>query len=258
MQALSVVIISYNEALNIGRCIRSVRAVADEIIVVDSFSDDDTVSIAVSLGARVEKSKFNSYVTQKNKAISLASHDFILLLDADEALDSTLAASIFKEKQYFSFHAYTMNRCSSLCGKFIRHGLWYPDSKLRLFNKALGNCAGLDPHDKIEMQAGIRARHLKGDILHYAFESVEEYLERNNEVSCIAARSLFEAGIKKPWTKIIFSPVWAFINGYFLRMGFLDGRLGYIIAVYTAKQSFVKYLRLRQLQKEAFKKIIWE
>ncbi len=258
MQALSVVIITYNEENNIGRCIQSVNKVADEIIVVDSFSNDTTVTIALSMGAIVKQSKFDGYINQKNKAIILATNNFILLLDADEALSDELSSSILKAKKDLLFNAYSMNRCSFFCGRFIRHGLWYPDKKLRLFNKAMGKCGGMNPHDRILMVEGITVKHLNGDLLHYTFDTQEEYLERNDAVSTIAAQSLYEAGIKRSWSKIILSPLWAFINGYFLRLGFLDGYNGYIIALHSANQSYVKYQKLRQLYRKELKKVIWE
>ena len=254
MQALSVVIISYNEEKNISRCLGSLEGVADEVIVVDSFSDDNTVAVALSNGAIVKQSEFNGYINQKNKAINLASNALVLLMDADEALSNELAASILAAKNDLTQTAYSMNRRSFFCGKFITRGLWYPDRKLRLFDKRLGRCGGLDPHDKIIMNEPVAVKHLHGDLLHYSFNTVEEYLERNDAVSTIAARSLFEAGIKRPWTKLVFSPLWAFINGYFLRLGFLDGRKGLIIATHTANQSFSKYQKLRRLHKEEFKK----
>ncbi len=258
MKALSVVIITYNEEKNIGRCIESVSAVADEIIVVDSFSDDDTVHIAIAKGAIVKQSKFDGYVNQKNKAIQMATHELVLLLDADEALDHELAGAIRDAKKDIVFKAYTMNRCSFFCGKFIRHGLWYPDRKLRLFDKRFGKCGGMNPHDRILMDPAIPMKHLNGELLHYTYDTMEEYLFRNDAVSTIAAQSLFEAGIKKPWTKIIFSPFWAFINGYFLRMGFLEGYHGFTIALHSANQSYSKYQKLRRMYKQQFKKIIWE
>jgi glycosyltransferase involved in cell wall biosynthesis len=258
MEALSVVIITYNEEKNIGRCLSSVAAVADEIIVVDSFSDDETVKIALAFGAIVKQSRFDGYVDQKNKAINMTSHDFVLLLDADEALSEELSNSIKKEKETFSFKSYTMNRCSFFCGKFIKHGLWYPDRKLRLFDKRFGKCGGMNPHDRMVMDSKFPRKQLKGDLLHYTYDTMEAYMIRNEAVSSIAARSLFEAGIKKPWAKIIFSPIWAFLNGYFLRMGFLEGYHGFIIAVHTANQSFAKYQKLRRMYKQEFKKIIWE
>jgi len=257
MDSLSVVIISYNEEKNIGRCIQSVKGIADEVILVDSYSDDRTVEIAHSLGATVKQSRFDGYINQKNKAINMASSSHILLMDADEAVSAELAASILEAKQSFNYSAYTMNRCSFFCGRFIKTGLWYPDRKLRLFEKRLGACGGMNPHDRIIMKEVCKSKHLSGDLLHYTFDSIEEYLKRNEEVSTIAAQSLFEAGIRKPWTKTVFSPLWAFINGYFLRLGFLDGRTGFIIALHTANQSFSKYQKLRRMHKEDIKKIAW-
>jgi len=145
-----------------------------------------------------------------------------------------------------------------LCGKLIGWGWWYPDKQLRLVDKRLGYCGGMNAHDRIIMKEARVVKHLKGELLHYNFDTVEEYLERNEAVSSIAAQSLYEAGIRKPWTKIIFSPLWAFINGYILRMGFLDGQQGFTIALHTANQSYSKYAKLRRMYKQAYKKIIWE
>lgn len=258
MQALSVVIITYNEEKNIGRCLSSVWGIADEIIVVDSFSDDETVNIALAAGAIVKQSVFDGYINQKNKAIKMAGHELVLLLDADEALSEELRNSIAGIKSDPLFKAYSMNRCSFFCGKFIKHGLWYPDRKLRLFDKRFGKCGGLNPHDKIILDRALRVKHLKGDLLHYTYDSMEEYLVRNDAVSTIAAHSLFEAGIRRPWTKIIFSPPWAFLNGYIFRLGFLEGYHGLMIAIHTANQSFLKYLKLKRMYKQEFKKIIWD
>jgi len=258
MHTLSVVIITYNEEKNIRRCIDSVLKVADEIIVIDSFSDDNTVDIAVSMGAVVRQSKFSGYISQKNKAISQATHNYVLLLDADEKLSDELVRSILEAKQNFEFKAYAMKRCSIFCGKYIKHGLWYPDKKLRLFDKRFGTCGGMNPHDKIIMQGDIDVKLLKGDFLHYTFDSLEEYRRRNYEVSRVAAQSLYDAGIKRSKMKIIFSPLWAFINGYFLRLGFIEGYSGFVIAVHTAQQSYLKYQKLRQLQREDITEVVWD
>jgi len=258
MHTLSVVIITYNEEKNIRRCIESVCKIADEIIVVDSFSDDDTVNIAVSMGAVVNQSRFSGYINQKNKAISLASNNYVLLLDADEVVSHELAISVLEAKQRFDFKAYSMKRCSIFRGKYIKHGLWYPDKKLRLFDKRFGTCGGLNPHDKIMMQEGTDVKLLKGDLLHYTFDTLEEYRNRNDEVSTVAAQSLYDAGIRRSKMKIIFSPLWAFINGYFLRLGFLEGYNGFIIAVHTARQCYLKYQKLRHLQEENITEVVWD
>jgi glycosyltransferase involved in cell wall biosynthesis len=258
MNALSVVIITFNEEKNIKRCIESVIAVADEIIVIDSFSQDKTVEIASSLGAKVKQSVFDGYINQKNKAINEAANHYVLLLDADEFLSKELAASILKEKDNFTYKAYSMKRCNIFRGKYIRHGLWYPDSKLRLFDKRFGHCGGLNPHDIILMQENTDVKLLNGDLFHLTFDDIEAYRRRNNEVSTVIAQSLFDAGIKKPAYKIIFSPLWSFINGYFLRLGFLEGYNGFMIAALTAQQSFLKYQKLRQLQRQQISEIVWE
>jgi glycosyltransferase involved in cell wall biosynthesis len=258
MEALSVVIITYNEEKNIGRCIASVDKIADEVIVVDSFSNDETVNIAVSMGAVVKQSPFDGYINQKNKAIGLAANNYVLLLDADEALSAELANAILKEKDNFVYKAYSMKRCNIFCNRYIKHGLWYPDKKLRLFDKRYGNCGGLNPHDKIVMQAGIDVKLLKGDMLHHTFNSIEAYRKRNEEVSTVIAQSLYEAGVKRTGLKIIFSPLWAFVNGYILRLGFLEGYAGFVIALLTAQQSFLKYQKLRQLYRQEITEMVWE
>jgi len=251
MKTLSVVVITFNEEKNIGRCIGSVQKVADEIIVLDSFSDDATVQIATSMGAIVKQSVFNDYISQKNKAITMAANEYVLLLDADEMLSEELAGSILEAKKNgFAFKAYSMKRCNVFCGKYIKHGLWYPDKKLRLFDKRVAVCGGYNPHDKIIVQEDVPVKLLKGDMVHYAFDNIDDYLERNEEVSRVAARSLYEAGTRPSRLKIVFSPLWSFINGYFLRLGFLEGSKGFVIAVYTAQQSYLKHQKLRQLYRQ--------
>jgi len=258
MHTLSVVIITYNEEKNIERCIRSVKKIADEVIVLDSFSDDNTVNIATAMGAVVKQSKFNGYINQKNKAIALASNNYVLLLDADESLSDELANAIGEEKRSFTYKAYAMKRCNIFCGTPIRHGLWYPDKKLRLFDKRYGNCGGLNPHDKIVMQEDVQVKLLKGDLMHATFNSIKEYQHRNEQVSNIIAQSIYDAGIKKSPLKVIVSPLWTFINGYLLRMGFLEGYKGLVIAILTTQQSYLKYQKLRQLQRQAITQIICE
>lgn len=249
MESLSVVIIGYNEEKNIGACIDAVKPIADEVILLDSFSYDKTVAIASAKGAAIRQSYFHDYISQKKKAIEFASHHYVLVLDADEIPDETLQQAILAQKRLgFPQRAYTMNRCSIFCHKPIRRGLWYPDKKLRLFDRRVASCGGLNPHDRIFLDKGIQAMHLPGELVHHAFDTVKEYLERNKAVSIAAAQSIFDAGIRRHWSKPVLSPLWAFINGYILRRGFLDGKTGLIIAVNTARQSWLKYKYLRQLE----------
>ena len=249
MQLLSVVIITFNEEQNIARCIDSVKMLADEIIVLDSYSTDATADIAREMGACVYREKFRGYIGQKNLAMQFASHDYILSLDADEALDPQLARSILREKETFQFRAYKMNRCTNFCGRYIRHGLWYPDAKIRLFDRRIGKWGGLNPHDKVQLAEGFAVKKLEGDILHYSFNSVDDHVWQNNRLSSIAAASMYHSGKRSSWFKMLVRPAWAFVNGFFLRFGFIDGRDGFIIAVNTAHQVFLKYTKLYSLQK---------
>jgi glycosyltransferase involved in cell wall biosynthesis len=250
MDLLSVVIISFNEEENIGRCIDSVRKIADEIIVVDSFSTDRTRDIAIQKGAIVKQEPFRGYIEQKNLALKLASYDFTLSIDADEILDDNLSNSIAAEKKQFRARAYSMNRCANYCGKFIRHGLWYPDTKVRLFDKRIASWGGTNPHDKIELKENINIQHLVGDILHYSYNSIEEHMVQSNNFTTISAASMYEKGQRSNWIKILVNPFWTFLHGYLIRVGFLDGFYGFVIAINSAHQTFLKYIKLYRLQRK--------
>jgi len=247
---LSVVIITFNEEKNIGRCIDSVKNVADEIIVVDSCSTDKTAEIAKSKGAEVILQPFLGYVEQKNMALEVANSDFVLSLDADEALDKTLESSILEAKNDFNFKGYSMNRCTNYCGKFIRHGAWYPDKKLRLIDKQNAYWGGDNPHDKMILKDESPIKHLKGDILHYSYNSIEEHVQQNNKFSTISAETYFKRGKKTNVFKIIVHPFWAFFLGYILRGGFLDGFYGFVVALHVAHLSFLKHAKLYHKQKQ--------
>ncbi|MBC7851547.1 MAG: glycosyltransferase family 2 protein [Chitinophagaceae bacterium] len=249
MEKLTVVIITFNEEGNIGRCLESVTDIADEIVILDSNSTDKTVEIARGFGAKVVQQPFAGYIEQKNKALNLATHDFVLCLDADEALDTTLRESIKKEKNEFRAQGYSMNRCTFYCGKFIRHGTWYPDRKLRLFNKKLARWKGINPHDKVEFDSPQKQLHLAGDLLHYSYNSLEEHSIQNNRFSTISAQAYFTRGKKFSWLNLLVNPSWAFINGYIIRGGFLDGIRGFIIAKNVAHLTFMKYYKLYALHK---------
>lgn len=249
MELLSVVIITYNEEKNIGRCLDSVKDVADEIVVLDSYSTDATVQIAESKGATVYRQKFAGYISQKNKALELATHHYVLSLDADEALDETLKMSILKAKEGFAFRAYKMNRCANYRGSFIRHGSWYPEAKVRLFDRRFLRWGGFDPHDRVIVPSNVAVCPLKGDLLHYICESVDEHKKRNDNFSTIAARSLYRLGKKTNWLKIVASPTWSFLNAYLFRAGFLNGYNGLMIAYHQARYHFLKYAKLYSLQK---------
>ena len=252
MEKLSVVIITFNEEKNIARCLDSVKKVADEIIVLDSGSADKTVSIAKEKGAAVQVLPFAGFTEQKNKALEFTTYNYILSLDADEALDSKLEASILQAKENFTFSAYSMNRCTNYCGKFIRHGNWYPDRKLRLFDKRTARWAGNLIHEKVELLSpgSSTIQQLKGDLLHYSYYSVDEHFSRIEQYSSLSAQDYFKKGKWAGWFHLLVNPAWTFFSGYILRLGFLDGRAGFVIARITAIETYKKYNKLRILRKE--------
>jgi len=250
MELLSVVIITYNEERNLARCLRSVEGLADEIVILDSFSSDRTLDIAREFGAIIYQQQFNGYVAQKNHALRMATHDRILSLDADESLSPELYESIRAEKKAFRFDTYKMNRCAFYCGRFIFHGSWYPEPKVRLFDRRGLAWGGLDPHDRIIVPATTATGHLKGDILHYICDTLEEHKNRSINFSNIAARSLFSAGKKTNWLKIIGSPAWFFLVDYIFKAGFMDGWRGWKIATIQTRYHFEKYRKLMRLWKQ--------
>ena len=251
MSLLSVIIITFNEAHNLERCLTSVKNIADEIIILDSYSTDNTVEIASKMGAIVKQQHFLGYIQQKNAALELASNHYVLCLDADEALDENLAFSICSIKKDLTAKAYSFNRCTSYCGRFVKNGSWYPDKKVRLFDRRFAKWGGTNPHDKVELQAKDETiQHLKGDILHFSYYTIEEHLARINHYTTISANALYAKGVRSNWAKILIHPLWRFMYGYFIRLGFLDGFYGFVIAVNCSHETFQKYIKLYQLQND--------
>ncbi len=244
---ISATIICKNESEHIGACIQSLWPVVDEIIVVDSGSEDNTVQLAESLGARVFHQPFLGHIGQKNKAVSLATHPYILSLDADEELSPVLQQSILAAKKQNPAPAYSMNRLNNFCGQWIRHTGWYPDRKVRLWQRDCGQWGGTNPHDKVVLQKGIRPSHLSGDILHFTYQNVAGFAAQSDKFARIAGEAMYQQG-KNPG---IFPPVWRaifrFIRDYFFQLGFLDGRAGLIISRGNARYTYLKYALLRQL-----------
>lgn len=248
MIKLSVVIITFNEEKNIQRCINSVQAVADEIVVLDSFSTDKTSEICQSNGVKFYTHKFDGHIEQKNRAITYATSPYVLSLDADEALDQTLIESIQRIKQNWTHDAYEMNRLTYYCGKWIKHCGWYPDRKLRLWDTRKGSWGGINPHDRYEMHKGSTILHIKGDILHYSYYSIEEHYKQLDYFTTISAKAYFEKGKRAGFVGIWLSPVIKFMRDYFFKLGFLDGKYGFIICRLSAYATHLKYVKLKKLQ----------
>jgi glycosyltransferase involved in cell wall biosynthesis len=247
---ISAVIITYNEERNIGRCLESLRDVADEIVVVDSFSSDRTEEICRSYDAVFVKQRFQGWVEQKNWAILQASSPYILSLDADEALSAEIKKSILGVKENWTHDGYYFNRLTSYCGKWIRHTSWYPSRKLRLWDSRKGSFGGINPHDKFIMNQGARTKHLKGDLLHYSYYSIEEHCLQINSFSSTMARSYFSRGKRISFLGIIVHSAWRFLKDFIILRGFLDGFFGYIISTNSAYEVFLKYVKLRNLYRE--------
>ncbi len=247
MRALSVVIITFNEERNLGRCLASVQGVADEVVVVDSYSTDGTEAIARRYGARFVQHAFAGHIAQKNWAITQASNPFVLSLDADEALDERLRTNILRAKSGRA-DGHTMNRLTNYCGSWIRHGGWYPDRKLRLWDSRKGHWTGIDPHDRFEMQSGSNIEHLEGDILHYSYYSLSDHYEQVEYFTTIAAKALAAKGKRATLVKLWLSPIAKFVGAYFFQLGILDGRHGFTIARISAWATHLKYAKLRALQ----------
>jgi glycosyltransferase involved in cell wall biosynthesis len=187
-RGISVIIITKNEEINIGRCIQSVQQVADEVIVIDTFSTDKTTKIATELGAQVVSKEWLGYGPQKNFGNNLAQYEYILALDADEALDETLSSEILKLKNQNQLNGvYELNRMTNYCGKFIKHSGWYPDRKIRLFPKKEAHWDDSPVHEKLIPHKGQGISQIPGHLLHYSFYSISEHWERINKYSDIEA-----------------------------------------------------------------------
>lgn len=250
MTPLSVVVITFNEEKNIARCLESVKGIADEIVVVDSYSKDKTKEICLSFGARFVEHKFDGHIEQKNFAITQATYPHILSLDADEALDEQLKHSILAVKENFVYDGYYMNRLTNYCGRWVRHSGWYPDTKLRLWDSRKGKWAGVNPHDKYELSSSdSNTGKLKGDIFHYSYYTVAEHYKQAEYFADIAAKAYFKLGKKAPFFKMIVNPIAKFLHHYIVHFGFLDGRAGFTIAKISAWSTYLKYKRLHELNK---------
>ncbi|HOF20741.1 MAG TPA: glycosyltransferase family 2 protein [Bacteroidales bacterium] len=253
MTKISGVIISYNEEKHIGKCLASLQGIADEIIVVDSFSDDSTRDVCSRFNVRFIEQAFKGYVEQKNSALGFAGNRYVLSLDADEELSEELRESILKIKDNPEYDGYQFNRLTNYCGKWMKYSGWYPDRHIRLFDTEKGRWAGTNPHDKIRMNTGSRVTRLRGDILHWYCETFEEHMDKSNHFSSIMAEEYFRQGKKSGILSASFHKWWRFIRTYFIGAGFLDGFRGHAACSISAQASYLKYIKLLQLNRDAKK-----
>jgi glycosyltransferase involved in cell wall biosynthesis len=242
---ITATIITYNEERNIARAMESLRC-CDEIVVVDSGSSDRTAEIAEKLGARVIEYPWGGYARQKNYAAECASNDWILSVDADEALSEALEGEIWQvKKKGPAYDAYTMPRLAQYLGRWILHSGWYPDRKVRLYHRAKARWVGDYVHESLIVDG--RTGHLESDLLHFTCDSLSEHLKTLDRYTTLAAEQLVAQ--KKPigFTQLLLDPIWTFWSTYVLRLGFLDGMEGMAIAWMAAIYNFVKYAKARDM-----------
>ena len=233
-----------NEENNIRRCLESLKW-ADEIVVVDSFSKDRTVDICKEYTERVYQHTWRGYVGQKELIKSMAHHPWILFIDADEEVSPQLRNEImaeFESGHNSQYVGYEFPRKVFFLGRWITHGEWWPDIKMRLYRKDKGVCTGREPHDHVVVNGPIK--RLRGCLNHYTYDDISDQILTMNRFSTIASAGLCEEKRKFSGVDLLFRPAFRFFKGFFLKRGFLDGYSGFIIALLSAIGVFFKYAKL--------------
>jgi glycosyltransferase involved in cell wall biosynthesis len=248
MTSLSIILITKNEAANIAACLESV-AWADEIIVVDSGSTDDTVARSLTFGAKVYVHDWQGFGIQKNRALSYATQDWVFSIDADERVTPELRAAIQAALAEPQFPAYRVSRLSNYCGRFMRHSGWYPDHIVRLFQRGKARFNDALVHETIVVQG--ETGLLAGELLHYSYDNLEQVLSKTNAYSTAAAQMKYQQGKSASLTGAVLRGLWTFFRTYCLRLGFLDGRQGLMVAVSNAEETYYRYLKLMLLNEKA-------
>ena len=251
---ISAVIITKNEERNIERCLISLQNIVDEIVVVDSFSTDETENICKKYNVCFFQQEWLGYAEQKNYANSLAEYDVIFSIDADEALSEELQQTILEMKKSNQENFLgKVNRLNNYCGKWIHYSGWYPDKKIRLFNRKQAKWKG-DIHETLSFSKGNNFISLKGDLHHYSYYSIDEHILQMNKFSTLFANEDFKNGKKASFLSLYLKPWWKFVRDYIFNAGFLDGYYGYVICKISAVSTFLKYAKLKQLHKTTSKK----
>jgi len=249
MAKLSVIVITRNEAANIGDCLKSVSW-ADEIIVVDSGSADDTVSIAIGLGAQVyEHADWPGFGPQKNRALGYATGHWVFSIDADERVTPALRIELEQAMEEAQADGYYCPRLSQFCGKFIHHSGWYPDYVLRLFKRGAGRFSDSLVHESLLLTG--RTAKLTSPLLHYSYLTLDDVERKVAHYSTAAAEQMFQSGKRSSLMSALLSGGWAFLRTYVMRLGVLDGSAGWNIARMNARTTYLKYRKLAALQQSA-------
>ena len=244
---ISACVTAGNEEDKIAACLKSLSW-CDEVVVVDSYSKDKTFEISKQYATKVVQHPWEGYIAQKNYIRGLASHPWILFVDADEVVSDALREEIEAEfeKGPGETVGYSFPRLVHYLGKWIRHGEWYPDRKLRLFRKDLGKSVGQEPHDHVVVDGPVKS--LKHPLYHYTYDDMSDQIATMNRFSSISANEKRGEGRKFRWSDILFRPGWRFFRSYVLKRGFLDGAPGFIVAVMAGVGVFVKYAKVLEGQ----------
>ncbi len=242
-------IITLNEERNIERCIRSVLPFSDEVIVLDAYSNDRTKEICESLGVRFIQREWEGYAASKNFLNDQAGSDYIFSIDADEAVDEELLKAIQKVKEKNETKLYSVNRLTNYCGKWIKHSGWYPDIKTRLFPKEGCSWSGAFVHEELVCDKDYTTEQLNGHLEHYSYYDFKDHRARADKYSSLTAMKFHAQGKKAGILKPYLSGVGRFISMYFIKLGFLDGKMGFKIAEISARSNIFKYRELRRLNK---------
>jgi len=242
---LSVIIITKNESAHISGCLQSV-AWADEIIVLDSGSQDDTVELCRAVTDKVYSTDWQGFGIQKQRALDKATGDWVLSIDADEIVTPELKAEIQQAMQSSDINGFEIPRLSNYCGRAMRHGGWFPDYVLRLFRREFGQFTNHVVHERIVVEGNIA--RLNTPFLHDAFVDFEEVLHKVNNYSTLGATVLYDRGVRSSLPKAIMKGLWTFIRTYFLKAAFLDGQQGLMLAISNAEGAYYKYVKLWALQ----------
>lgn len=243
---LTVAIIALNAAAQIGACLASVDF-ADEVLVVDSGSTDDTGAIAKRHGARVESKEWLGFGRQKQHAVAIAKNEWVLCLDVDERVTDKLASSIREALASRRYRAYRIARRNRFLGRWLAHGEGYPDWTVRLFHRAHAGWSNDEVHEAVLTTTEVG--RLEGDLLHDSAEDVATYMTKQNRYTSLHAEALFKQGVRAGYWRLLASPLARFVKFYLLRMGFLDGGPGFAHIVIGCNNSFHKYLKLIELEK---------
>jgi len=249
MPRVSAILITRNEQHNLADCLAGLSW-CDEVIVVDSGSTDGTVELARSLGARVQvRTDWQGYGPQKNRALDLARFDWVLSVDADERVGAELAAEIRQAiARPDAPDAFSIPRLSSYCGQFMRHGGWYPDRVVRLFRRGTARFSDDIVHESVQTSGPVG--QLRHDLLHISYRSLDDVLDKMNRYSSAGAAKLAARGRRGGLALALWRSNWAFLRTYVLRGGFLDGRLGFVLACSIAQETWYRYLKLWLLQQQ--------